>query len=98
MLDAQGYLKTTLKGSRRDFDLTSEAVITDGTWHRVGLTWDGTHRVLYVDDSEVARDTQAGLQGSRGDLKIGAGNHLGPDTFWSGLIDDVRIYDRVVKP
>ncbi|MFC1762599.1 LamG-like jellyroll fold domain-containing protein [Planctomycetota bacterium] len=33
-----------------------------------------------------------------GDLQIGAGNTLDPGTFWSGLIDDVRIYDRVVTP
>ena len=56
------------------------------------------NRVLYVDDSEVARHTQAGLQGSGRDLKIGAGNNLDPDTFWSGMNDDVRILDRVVVP
>jgi hypothetical protein len=32
----------------------SEVVITDGDWHRVGLVWDGTNRVLYVDDVAVA--------------------------------------------
>ena len=26
------------------------------------------------------------------------GNNLDPEIFWSGLIDDVRIYDRVVAP
>jgi hypothetical protein len=31
-------------------------------------------------------------------LYIGAGASLTPGTFWSGLIDDVRIYDRAVKP
>ena len=98
MLDTQGYLKTTLKGSRREKDLTSEVVISDDTWHRVGFTWDGMDRVLYVDDSEVARDTQTGLQGSQGDLVIGAGTSLDPGTFWSGMIDDVRIYDRAVTP
>ena len=98
MLDAQGSLKTTLKGSRRDPDLTSEVVISDDTWHRVGFTWDGVNRVLYVDDSEVARDTQAGLRGSQGDLTIGAGNSLDAGTFWSGMIDDVLIYDRAIEP
>ncbi len=100
MLDAQGFLKTTLKGSRREKDLTSAAAIMGDSWHRVGFTWDGNDRVLYVDDNEVARDTQGGLQGSRGDLTIGAGNNLDldPGAFWSGLIDDVRLYDRVVTP
>lgn len=56
------------------------------------------NRVLYVDDSEVARETQAGLQGSQGDLTIGAGNEFDPGTFWSGLIDEVRIYNRAIVP
>jgi len=64
----------------------------------VGLTWDGTTRILYVDDVEVARDTQAGLGGSVGGLHIGAGSNLAADSFWSGLVDDVRIYDRAIVP
>jgi len=31
-------------------------------------------------------------------LLIGAGSTLAPGTFWSGLIADVRIYNRAVKP
>jgi hypothetical protein len=31
-------------------------------------------------------------------LYFGAGSTLAPSTFWSGLIDDVRIYDRAVTP
>jgi len=29
---------------------------------------------------------------------IGCNSQHTPGTFWSGLIDDVRIYDRAVKP
>jgi len=67
-------------------------------WHRVGLTWDGSTRILYVDDVQVAKDTQAGLVGSQGGLYIGAGKVLESGSFFSGLIDDVRIYDRAVTP
>ena len=28
----------------------------------------------------------------------GAGRNMTPDTFWTGLIDDVRIYNRAVEP
>jgi hypothetical protein len=31
-------------------------------------------------------------------MYIGAGSTLAPGTFWSGLIDDVRLYNRAVKP
>jgi hypothetical protein len=78
--------------------LTSLSNITDGNWHRVGLVRDGIGRILYVDDVEVARDTIENLESSAGGLYIGAGCHLGLDSFWSGMIDDVRIYNRVVTP
>ena len=45
-----------------------------------------------------AKDTQSEFAGSVGGLYIGAGNNLEPGSFWSGLIDDVRIYDRAITP
>jgi hypothetical protein len=96
----QGYLLTALTSGGRQAGgpLTSETIITDGNWHRVGLICDGTDRILYVDDIEVARDTLTGLNASDGGLHIGAGSNLEAGTFFAGLIDDVRIYDRVLKP
>jgi hypothetical protein len=73
-------------------------VVTDGDWHRVGFVRDGINRILYVDDVEVARDTATSLEAGSGGMYIGAGSSLEPGTFWSGLIDDVRIYKRTVHP
>jgi len=100
MADASaGKLMTELQGAGRfDGPLSSQAVITDGDWHRVGLTWDGSNRILYVDDVEVARDTQAGLAGSTGGLYFGAGKNPVPPSLWLGLLDDIRIYNRAVLP
>jgi lysophospholipase L1-like esterase len=99
MVAPDGALKTALKGSGRlDRVLASAAVIVDDAWHRVGLVWDGSNRILYVDDVEVAKDTSSNLTSSTGALYVGAGSKLAAGSFWSGLIDDVRIYDRAVKP
>jgi hypothetical protein len=76
----------------------SDAVVADGNWHRVGLVWDGANRSLYVDDILVATDTQSKLVGSGGGLNIGCDKNLSPGSFWSGMIDDVRIYNRAVIP
>jgi len=96
---SDGGLMTDLKSAgRQGKSLTSATVITDDAWHRVGLVWDGSNRILYVDDIEVVKDTQANLPSSPGGLQIGAGSALSPGSFWKGLIDDVRIYDRAVKP
>jgi N-acetylneuraminic acid mutarotase len=99
MVAPDGALKTELKGSGRlGRTLVSSAVITDDAWHRIGLAWDGSNRILYVDDIEVARDTQTQLVGTYMGLHVGAGSTLAPSSFWSGLLDDVRIYNREVQP
>jgi N-acetylneuraminic acid mutarotase len=96
---SQGKLMTELKAPGRfGTQLFSEAVIIDGDWHRVGLTWDGSTRTLFVDGVEVAKSTQGTLASSTGGLYIGASKSLEGGSFWSGLIDDVRICDRAVRP
>ena len=95
----EGYLVTELKDSGRSgAPLLSQMVITDGVWHRIGFVWDGSHRTLYVDGVVVAEDTQDDLEGSSNGLYFGVSSTLAPNTFWSGLIDDIRIYNRVIHP
>ncbi|HUU17302.1 MAG TPA: LamG-like jellyroll fold domain-containing protein [Sedimentisphaerales bacterium] len=94
-----GELITEIEGSGGSGGpLLSQAGVTDGEWHRIGLVWDGLHRTLYVDDAVVAEDVQDGLEGSGNGLYIGTGKAMEPGSFWSGLIDDIRIYNRAVKP
>jgi lysophospholipase L1-like esterase len=96
---ADGSLTAEISGGgRTGKPLKSTGMVTDSTWHRVGFVWDGSNRILYTDDMEVARDSQSSLAASRGGLYIGAGSTLAPATFWAGLIDDVRIYRRAVQP
>jgi len=94
----EGALMTELKGPGGTVRaLHSSAVITDGDWHRVTLVCDGKYRILYVDESEVARDDRCQLQASEGGLVIGGALSLTPGTLWSGEVDDVRIYRRAAK-
>ena len=92
---AAGQLMTGLGGGQ---PLASSQIITDGQWHEVGLTWDGTGRMLYVDGTAVAMDKPTGSVDSMAGLNIGVGRNLDAGTYWAGLIDDVRIYDRTGKP
>ena len=78
--------------------LVSESIISDGQWHNIGFVWDGSYRILYVDGIEVAKDNTAQnpLKPATGGLHIGAGKTLAAGTFFSGLIDDVRIYNQAL--
>lgn len=100
--DAQGRLMAALVSAGRTVGdpLCSEAVVTDGLWHRIGLVWDRSYRSLYVDGEFVSTDVapQNNFPSSQGGLYIGAASDRHSGTFWSGLIDDVRIYNRVVAP
>ncbi len=79
--------------------LKSDVVITDGEWHQVGLEWDGEHRHIYVDDNEVAADAIVlPAMENTGYLNIGTGKAFDEGSFWSGLIDDVRVYKQGEKP
>jgi hypothetical protein len=99
MTDATtGALSTELKARSGGKTLSSTKVITDGQWHRVGLVRDNRNRLLYVDGVQVAEDVQDSIAASTNGLILGAGSGQSAGTFWSGLIDDVRIYDRAVKP
>ena len=97
---SEGKLMTDLGApAGLSYPLVSQGVICDGKWHHIGLAWDGLYRHLYVDGIEVVRDGRfiPGLESADGDLLIGVENNLGPNTFWSGLIDDIRVYGQALS-
>jgi hypothetical protein len=57
-----------------------------------------TARRLYVDGVQVAEDEPSLLPHISVGFHIGCGANKEPGSFFSGLIDDVRIYNRAVKP
>jgi L-ascorbate metabolism protein UlaG (beta-lactamase superfamily) len=79
--------------------LVSDSVVTDGQWHHIGFTWDGSYRALYVDGIEVERDTSAQnpLKSADGGMYIGAGRMLDAGSFFSGMIDDIRIFNLALS-
>jgi hypothetical protein len=98
-IDVVGALTTDLMSSE-SASVVSEVIITDGHWHRLGLVWDKSSKTstLYVDGvgiGDYLRPTQPKIYGG---LQIGVGRNGEPGTFFTGLIDDVRIYDRAVRP
>lgn len=79
--------------------LATSPIMSTGKWiHIVSVAKSSApyiHR-MYVDT--IPYDgTQEGTASSRTNLFIGGGNRMGTNTTpWKGLIDDVRIYNRVL--
>jgi hypothetical protein len=77
--------------------------VNDGLWHHVAGSFDGTQYNLYVDGKLEATVATSGSI-SAGTAYYGCiGAHYkkdderDPRRFFNGLIDDVRIYDRVLS-
>jgi hypothetical protein len=65
-------------------------------WHHICLTYDGTMARLYANGIEVASEAKSW------DLVLSRA-HIGRQVndaaeFWDGLVDDVRIYNKVLTP
>jgi len=98
-VDPSGKLMTGFSGMYFG-DLVSESVVTDGQWHHIGFVYDidTFHRQLYVDGVSVTEDaTVVSGMPSDGGLYIGASKDLEAGTFFSGMIDDVRIYNQALS-
>ncbi|NOR67202.1 MAG: hypothetical protein GQ528_07585, partial [Woeseiaceae bacterium] len=85
---------------------TGQTVVTDSEWHHVAVTLDddgsptSEEMYVYLDGvEETYSQTNAGVAintGSDADVRIGNGVRDDQNGFFSGLIDDVRIYDHAL--
>jgi hypothetical protein len=101
-LDATtGCLTTQLAGPNGG-PLQSQAVVADGNWHEVGFTWDLEHAILYLDGAAVAQSDQTKLTNVSSTFGLYFGQAAAiakrKGSYWSGLIDDVRVHNQAVRP
>jgi len=95
-IDSSGHLITNMSYPMPA--LESNVIVTDDTWHHIGLIRDEVGKSLYVDGVEVARDNTLPALPAIGDLRIGADKILDPGSFFTGMIDDIRIYNQALEP
>jgi hypothetical protein len=69
--------------------------ISTGSWHLVVGTYDGTNARIYVDGALQSTSATSGATNLSGLLYVG--DNFGNSNFWKGLIDDVRVYNRVLS-
>jgi hypothetical protein len=80
-------------------EVSAMVTVTDNSWHHAVMTFDASDAVrLYVDGTE--RDTtsvSSPLVSRSSTVKFGAPAHLPDKDFFTGRIDDIRIYDRALS-
>lgn len=78
--------------------LISASTVADGDWHHVAGTWDGSEMGIFVDgDNEGSVGFSGAFRKNQtNDVLIGRAETASPGYF-DGLIDEVRVYDRVLK-
>jgi hypothetical protein len=90
-----------------DLVRTSAAdAITLGSWHHVVVTWDGTNNatnvLMYVDGTAVgsyaATTNASGNRVNDSGASIYLGNEPNSTRTLDGVLDDVRVYNRVLSP
>jgi PKD repeat protein len=65
------------------------------TWSHIAGTYDGVAMTFYVNGVQVASQSQTGTLATSTDALTIGGDTAGDD--WSGLIDEVRIYNRALS-
>ena len=100
-----GFSSTDSGGTIDDFD--SITSVNDGNWHFACAVYDGTDKIIYIDGNEDNRkvNAHAGLNLGTGNTRFGfMGDGSEASTFngsrnniyYQGLLDEVKIYDRVL--
>jgi hypothetical protein len=75
--------------------------LTEGTWYHIAGTFDGTELILYVDGEPVGATAASGQIVVTPD-PFCVGNIINAagatqNEYWSGIIDEVRLWDRALS-
>lgn len=78
--------------------LISNGTIQAEQWHHVAIRWDGTVKTIFIDGAQDPMTETVAIEFDDGPVRIGADIDSGVQVApWSGVIDDLRIYDRALS-
>ncbi len=94
----------TMPGVGAGASLSSSTAISDSQWHHVAWTRDSTtgEMVLYIDGALDASETRTddawkGTKNSQDHIKIGAHDYSNSQGFFTGQLDEVKFFSRVLN-
>ena len=88
-----GNLGVAFYANDHDFTATG---LTDGNWHHVVATYDGSVAKVYLDGNLIGTGSAGAVSTNSGNFAIGAYNN-GVDALFNGSIDQVRIFDKAIS-
>lgn len=95
LLNAGNNIAFAPTGASTEYD-NGAAFTSDGKWHMVAGTYNGTTVKIFIDGTLRASYAGAGALSVDSD-PVYIGSNLGTGQFFPGLIDDVRIYGGAVS-
>jgi RHS repeat-associated protein len=80
------------------YDAKASSALANNQWAYVAGSWDGQTIKLYVNGTLAASKAMTGpILTSDRPLRIGGTEVFGPDLYFDGLIDEVRVYNRALS-
>jgi hypothetical protein len=75
--------------------------LEEGTWYHIAGTYDGAELILYLDGEPIGTTAASGQINSTAD-PVTVGNIVnaagaGSNEYWSGIIDELKIWDRAIS-
>jgi len=71
--------------------------LVEDTWYHLSGTYDGQQMVFYIDGESIGTASASG-QITVTSNPFCVGNIVNNNEYWSGIIDDVRIYNEALTP
>ncbi len=70
---------------------------TNNAWHHIVATQTGTAAIVYVDGVVCNSNTVEAIANGSNGIAIGRFDDFGGSYYFNGMIDDVRLYNRVLS-
>jgi beta-lactam-binding protein with PASTA domain len=92
-----GYVRTNPVATTTDRAVRGTATLPLNTWTHIATTYDGANQRFYVNGVLVGTTPGTGsINVANGAIRIG-GNNSSTGEFFSGMIDEVRVYSRALS-